>query len=350
MSSPKKKKKKRITTKRTTHSLRTKEERVYLCRDRLEKKTMSFRSKEERIYRGICKRLNVKPNMKMIHYLRSPTMDRISLRHSTLGDKGCRSLTKSLNTIGGIVHLDLGNTGLTRASGLVLGRYLKTNQTIRTLALPNNRLSSGVDDILPGIRVNRSLTHLDLSANEMSFKTSERLVEVVESSRSGAFFLRIDQNYGSKSLDFLLLNKRVHALRKERPSSTLLLSDETTTSLSIEASADRRDDSATETPSPRKGLLRTYGYDTHGRCVRTVTSTCQNIQLQLPPMSRRPATSRVRGCNSGTDRIPRPLAASNYREQRRAEIYALNRIMREWGVRKMSEWQEANRATKDETN
>lgn len=116
--------------------------------------------------------------------LMGDSVQTLSLESNSLGDRDpCARLIRELSTknVLTLTELDLsenriGSRGGTAVSGFLLHRECR----LRTLAIRNNRLSDRtVSDVLDPLRVNSSLTSLDLSKNYGGRLTADVLADVL---------------------------------------------------------------------------------------------------------------------------------------------------------------------------
>ncbi len=103
----------------------------------------------------------------------------LRLAGAGMGDAGLAALLPVL--LLGAVLLDVSSNALTVKSGRTLGKLLKLSSSIASLTARNNRLQDrGTLDVREALRVNRTLTTLDLTHNMMGSTGAAHLAFVLQ--------------------------------------------------------------------------------------------------------------------------------------------------------------------------
>ncbi|KAJ9451850.1 RAN GTPase-activating protein 1 [Diplonema papillatum] len=160
----------------------------------------------------------------LLGLIQNNTVETLNLSHNKISDDGAKAIAtllmkKSSDGRAGlkVQHLDLGDNLLGVGAGRALGKALTVNTALRWLSLKLNSMTDeGGCPVILGIRQNASLTHLDLSNNELSLKCSEALAEVLPSNATLTELLltgnTIGEEGGARLVDATRLNSSLTLL------------------------------------------------------------------------------------------------------------------------------------------
>eukprot|EP00940_MAST-03C_sp_MAST-3C-sp2_P000340 g340.t1 len=288
-----------------------------------------------------------------------------------------------------LVHLNLSNAYLHSSTGSVLGTFLAKDRILRTLNLCDNRLGAGASHIARALTSNQTLTHLDLKHNQIPIASLAFVANVVcdRGKNRTIRYLDVSGNYGSGTAEFCEIQSRLRAELKSRrnespshhlseecvfhephempPSSSSCSTslDESKTSITKEEDAlapekpaslivgKKRDLVSTASLCSGNAAVKSYhsiksirGFDAKGRRVRTVCTRRRRHKNDFKTMCVKTPASRTVVTESEMEERRRPKSAAckprsrSSTAQRRAEIYALNAIMKAWADRQADAW------------
>jgi len=131
--------------------------------------------------------------------VKNKTIKKLCLRSNKLQLPGIiRNSKKTLNALSRLTHLDLSCNKLSSQGAKMMAAFIeKPECKLVTLILSNNHLTSkGADVLLPAMKKNTSLQHIDLSANWLSDAVAPAVLDLL---KDNSQLLTLDLS-GNKSL------------------------------------------------------------------------------------------------------------------------------------------------------
>ncbi|XP_036359349.1 leucine-rich repeat-containing protein 74B-like isoform X2 [Octopus sinensis] len=143
-----------------------------------------------------CKRLGATP---ISYFLRHMEDNKLDLRYHGLGGKGTSAVTPTLATSCHVQKLDLTDNNLNRSGGLALCEMIKENCFISELVLSSNKLTTCVPDLCNAVIRNDTLTHLNLSSNDLNDSSASSLALLISNARKLEYLDISHNNLENKS-------------------------------------------------------------------------------------------------------------------------------------------------------
>ncbi|CAF1592671.1 unnamed protein product, partial [Didymodactylos carnosus] len=136
-------------------------------------------------YLKVKGKVDVGSNLHIIHV--EETTPPYVLCESPIGKLSCKNerLEGQLQALDSVSDITLHNIGIDEEDALVLAEALKVNKTLTTLNLENNEISvRGGEALAEALKVNKTLTTLNLAGNQISDGGGEALAEALKMNKT----------------------------------------------------------------------------------------------------------------------------------------------------------------------